>query len=213
MNESKPRGRPKDMDKRAAIVRGAHRLFMARGFEVVKIEEIADEAGVSKMTVYANFPDKASVFQAVVEQQREVMERDFQQLHVGTDRINLTLSKLGQNLLSFLLSPEVMRFDQMLSAAMKNHEGLGERFYQAGPNHIWVLLTTLIRAAAKKGELETDDPKHAAEDLIALWLGNVPLQHRFNEMKPPSNQEINRRVTRGVANFMKIYGNTDKLEL
>ena len=55
-------GRPKDPGKRAAILDAAKRLFVAQGFDGVSMDQIASEAGVSKLTVYSHFGDKESLF-------------------------------------------------------------------------------------------------------------------------------------------------------
>ena len=55
-------GRPKDLGKRAAILDAAKRLFLVQGFTGVSMDQIAAEAGVSKLTVYSHFGDKESLF-------------------------------------------------------------------------------------------------------------------------------------------------------
>lgn len=91
----KPRGRPKDMDKRASILSTARDLFFDRGLEAVKMEEIAHAAGVSKMTVYANFSDKAAIFEAVVQQQGQKMDDAFKHLPLGTEKLMAFWSSLA----------------------------------------------------------------------------------------------------------------------
>jgi TetR/AcrR family transcriptional regulator, mexJK operon transcriptional repressor len=206
MIEKKPRGRPKDLEKRAAILRAAHRLFFERGLGPVTIDEVADEAGVSKMTVYSNFEDKEAIFEAVVSRQAGKMEEDFQRLQIGAGSIDAILTRYGKALLGFLLSPEVMRLDQILSAEINDHVDLGRRFYQAGPSRMWATVTTIIEAATTRGEVQTNDPKGAAEDLISLWLGMIPLQYRFNEVASVSEAKIKERVNHGVTVFVKMYG-------
>jgi TetR/AcrR family transcriptional regulator, mexJK operon transcriptional repressor len=204
--ERRPRGRPKDMDKRAAIIASARELFLARGLEAVRVEEIAAAAGVSKMTVYANYADKTTLFEAVMKQQSLVIMEAFKHLQIDSGIIDATLTQFGRTLLVFLLSPEIMRFDEILSAEMGRHPDLGQRFYQTGPNRMWKKLAAIIEAAVHRGEIQADNSERAAEDLIALWLGMVPLRHRFNELEPMSEPEIVDRVIHGVAVFMKAHG-------
>jgi TetR/AcrR family transcriptional regulator, mexJK operon transcriptional repressor len=204
--EQKTRGRPKDPEKRAAILRAAHRLFFERGLDPVTIDEVADEAGVSKMTVYSNFEDKEAIFEAVVSQQAGKMAEEFKHLQIGAGSIDAVLTRYGETLLGFLLSPEVMRLDQILGAEINAHVDLGRRFYQAGPSRMWAIITDIIEAANARGEVQTDDPKRAAEDMISLWLGMIPLQYRFNELKSVSKAKISERVNHGVTVFMKMYG-------
>lgn len=209
-NENKPRGRPKDLDKRAAVISAAHRLFLGRGLDAVTVEEIASEAGVSKMTVYANFDDKGALFEAVVELQSTRIQETFERLQIGGGRIDVTLSQFGTTLLAFLLSPEIIKLDNVISSEMARHPGLGQRFYEAGPHRMWHALTAIIEAASRKGEVRTDDAKRAAEDLISLWLGMTPLQHRMTERDAITAAEISNRVTHGVAVFMKAYAVDEK---
>src|SRR6478672_3702293 len=57
-------GRPKDLGKGAAILEAAKRLFLSQGFEAISMDQIAAEAGVSKLTVYSHFGDKETLFAA-----------------------------------------------------------------------------------------------------------------------------------------------------
>ena len=59
-------GRPKDLEKRAAILAAAKRLFPMSGFEGTSMDAIAAEAGVSKLTVYSHFTDKETLFVAAI---------------------------------------------------------------------------------------------------------------------------------------------------
>ena len=60
-------GRPKDLEKRAAILNVAKRLFTTQGFDGTSMDAIAAAAGVSKLTVYSHFQDKERLFAAAVE--------------------------------------------------------------------------------------------------------------------------------------------------
>src|SRR6218665_183527 len=55
-------GRPKDPEKRAAILTAAKQLFPDLGFDGTSMDAIAAAAGVSKLTVYSHFNDKESLF-------------------------------------------------------------------------------------------------------------------------------------------------------
>src|SRR5690606_15521911 len=59
-------GRPKDPNKRAAILDAARRMFSLHGFEGASMDQIAAEAAVSKLTVYSHFGDKSALFSTVV---------------------------------------------------------------------------------------------------------------------------------------------------
>jgi AcrR family transcriptional regulator len=54
-------GRPRGEDTDRVILEAALRLVSARGFRDVKVDQIAAEAGVGKMTLYRRWPNKAAL--------------------------------------------------------------------------------------------------------------------------------------------------------
>lgn len=45
----------------------AHTLFVEQGYEATTVEQVANEIGMSKNTIYARYPNKEALFLAVVE--------------------------------------------------------------------------------------------------------------------------------------------------
>ncbi|HEY1745103.1 MAG TPA: TetR/AcrR family transcriptional regulator [Granulicella sp.] len=62
----------------------ATRLFIERGFDKVKIEEIAEAADVSRMTVFNHFPRKEDMFFDLDEAGREELLASLQRRKAGT---------------------------------------------------------------------------------------------------------------------------------
>src|SRR5262245_32042088 len=52
---------------RDLLLDAAERVFGARGYHASRMEEVAAEAGVSLSTVYATFPSKRELFEALHE--------------------------------------------------------------------------------------------------------------------------------------------------
>src|SRR6476646_7867356 len=59
---------PKDLagDVKARILDAAQRVFLKRGYQGASLDEIAQTAPASKPTIYAHFPGKEALFEAVV---------------------------------------------------------------------------------------------------------------------------------------------------
>ena len=59
---------PKDLagDVKARVLDAAQRMFLKRGYQSASLDEIADTAPASKPTIYAHFPGKEALFEAVV---------------------------------------------------------------------------------------------------------------------------------------------------
>jgi TetR/AcrR family transcriptional regulator, mexJK operon transcriptional repressor len=203
--DERPRGRPRDATKRSAIIDAAQQLFLEHGLEAVKVDHIADLAGVSKMTLYKNFADKMTLFLAVVEHENRKIESGFDQADQQSGNFEAALIGFGIRLLTFLLSAEVMRIDRMLSAELIRHPLLGQRFYRAGPKRMWEALAGLIENAVASGNIKPCDPAIAAEQLIGLWIGMSHIERRFEEPQSVDRAAINKRVSAGVAMFLENY--------
>jgi len=67
--QAAPVGRPpKDLagDVKARILDAAQKVFLERGYQSASVDEIAHMAPASKPTIYAHFPGKEALFEAVV---------------------------------------------------------------------------------------------------------------------------------------------------
>ncbi|MEU2054847.1 TetR/AcrR family transcriptional regulator [Streptomyces bungoensis] len=63
-----PRQRLTPADRRAQLLAVGARLFAARPYDDVLMEEVAQEAGVSRALLYRHFPGKHALFAAVYQQ-------------------------------------------------------------------------------------------------------------------------------------------------
>lgn len=68
---------------RAAILAAAAAAFAGQGFTATSITEIAEEARVTKGAVYHHFPDKQSLFEAVINHYNDVAQQKVYQAIAG----------------------------------------------------------------------------------------------------------------------------------
>jgi AcrR family transcriptional regulator len=67
---------PARTDARRRILEAAGARFFAHGFSRVRMDDLAEELGISKKTLYAHFPSKEALLQAVMRgMMREIAER------------------------------------------------------------------------------------------------------------------------------------------
>src|SRR5436189_1917600 len=68
LKRPRPGRPPKDQagDVKARILDAAQRVFLKRGYQSTSLDEIAETAPASKPTIYAHFPGKEALFEAVV---------------------------------------------------------------------------------------------------------------------------------------------------
>jgi TetR/AcrR family transcriptional regulator, mexJK operon transcriptional repressor len=198
-------GRPKDGHKRAAMVAAAEALFFEHGFAATSIEAVAERAGVSKVTVYGHFVDKAGLFEAVVSGVGNRMEAAMAAQIRASHSLADTLVIFGTILMTELMGPQIITFEKHLAGELSQNPSLGKRFFEAGPARTRAHLIKIIDDAAKLGEVIVDDPVLAAADLLSLWDSFASAEVRFGIIPPPDALEIKKRVERSVRLFLKAH--------
>lgn len=164
-----PLGRPKDQEKRMAILNAARTHFFEKGFDAVTIEGVAEAAGVSKMTVYGHFGDKQTLFKAFVEREVSALSNLLAQLPLSLDNFRSTLIEFGMAFLDFITRPEVIQFNRLLMSVAPHQPQLVRQFFAAGPATIYAALADLLRQATFSQELSIPNPERAADQLMAMW--------------------------------------------
>lgn len=206
MEETKARGRPQDAEKRARIVEAARRLFREHGVEGVAMERIAAEAGVSKVTIYARFGDKETLFEECVGHVAERMEEGLSALAMPDTTLDAALERFGVNFLAVLLSEDIQRFEPVVAMEARRNPDLAQRFFRAGPGRVHAALARALARRAEAGEIAIPDADLAAEQLIGLCQGMMPVYRRLALCPAPDEAEIRRRVRAGVRVFLGGFG-------
>ena len=71
-----PQGGKRDNPAAQRIVTAARAHFFAHGFRSVTMDDLAEELGMSKKTLYASFPSKTALLQAVLMDKFRNVESD-----------------------------------------------------------------------------------------------------------------------------------------
>lgn len=198
-------GRPRDPAKHEAIIAAARRVFFTKGLATSAIEEIAQRAGVSKVTIYNRFGDKATLFEAVVKAQTTSMAEMLSGERAEGADLRTRLNGFGEALLAFLFHPDHVSMERMLAQDLAEHPALADRFFAVGPGRCRDLLADVLIQAAQRGEIALDNAREGAEDLLSLWKGFADLEFRLSVRAPLSDSEIARRVASGTDKFLRLW--------
>ena len=197
-------GRPLDAAKRAAIVDSAAHHFFHHGFAATAIEQVAADAGVSKVTIYNQFGDKRALFAAAVECECEKMRGHFSIEAMPQGTIAERLTAIGEAIFAFILRPEMVRFERRIAAETEAEPALGLAFLQAGPWRMKEGFAAWLAHASAAGELAIADPMLAAEQFVSMCKGMGDLERRFGAAPPPAERD--RRIAGAVEVFLAAYG-------
>ena len=201
---STPRqGRPVDTAKQRAILAAAVASFFEHGFAATSIEQVASDAGVSKVTIYNQFGDKHGLFTAAVEAECERMRGHFQIETMEGASLRDRLTAIGEAMSAFLSRPEMVQFERRIAAETEREPALGLAFLAAGPHRMKKAFAELLRAMDDAGEVAIDDPDLAAEQFAAMCKGMGDLERRFG--MPKDDKRDAERIEGAVQIFCRAY--------
>ncbi len=198
-------GRPKDMEKRAAILAAASRLILDLGFERATVDAIAAAAGVSKLTVYSHFADKEGLFVALIAAKCEehFEQRAFVELApLGPPE---ALSRIAGAFLSLMYHPDVVALHRVLMTSACGATHMNEVFWQAGPAPTLDALATLLARFDTDGLLDVPDPDRAADQFFAMLKGGDHLRTVLGVGAPPDKAALAALANDTVETFLRAY--------
>lgn len=192
----RPRGRPRSLEARRAILRATRELLAEGGLSSVTIEGIAARAGVGKPTIYRTWPNAPAVAMAALMESHGVENKGAPESAAATqppptfnegsgsalaalrsqlhEVARVFSAPLGRSVTLMIAAAEP---DTELSKAFRNH------FILAHRNEGRAFLTN----AMSNGEIRKDLDIDVALDLIyapvfyRLLMGHVPLTLRFTD--------------------------------
>lgn len=196
-------GRPLDAAKRQAIVETAAHHFFHHGYAATAIEQVAADAGVSKVTIYNQFGDKRALFAAAVECECEKMRDYFSLETMPSGTIRERLTAIGEAVVAFLSRPEMIRFDRRISAETEHEPTIGVAFLASGPWRMKHAFAAFLSHEVETGELAIADPLLAAEQFVSLCKGMGDLERRFGADVAP--ETVRKRIDGAVNVFLAAY--------
>lgn len=198
-------GRPKDLEKRAAILDAAKRLFPTSGFEGTSMDAIAADAGVSKLTVYRHFRDKETLFVAAI---RVRCEEQMPETLFDVDvqgPVRRQLEAIGRAFFALLTSPDSISLNRLLTSGTAPAK-LTQLFWEAGPQRVQAGFQEFLRKEIAAGQLVIEDVPRAASQFFALLKGEVHARMLCGCGAPFTDADVDTHLHATVEMFMRAYG-------
>jgi TetR/AcrR family transcriptional repressor of mexJK operon len=198
-------GRPKDLEKRDAILAAAKKLFPEHGFDGVSMDAIAAEAGVSKLTVYSHFKDKEALFGETVRAKCE--EQLPPQLFLADLKgpLRRQLRSIAKGFFELVMSEEALAMHRMMTAQARTDSALPQMFWEAGPKRVTDGLAQFLSAEVAAGQLDIPDVHRAASQFFCLLKGEMHARLMFGCRQPLAARDIDAHLDATVDFFLRAY--------
>lgn len=188
--------------KRERVVAAATKLFLDDGYGATGMDAIAEEAGVSKATVYSYYDDKASLFADVMSRTCEEAGGHLEMEALLGGSPEDTLRAVALHGLRRILPAVRRQILQRVVAESREFPELGKKFWENGPGRLQDILTRYLEDAKRRGLLDIDDPARVAGRLVGQITGLYLLPLLAGARNPPSEAEIRRDVDEIVGEFV-----------
>ncbi|MEZ5681810.1 MAG: TetR/AcrR family transcriptional regulator [Erythrobacter sp.] len=189
--------------KRDAIVAAAARSFFTHGYAATSIEQVAADAGVSKVTIYNHFGDKRALFAASVDRECSAMRASIALRPAPTGTLRERLTAIGEAMAAFLARDEMVRLDRRIAGETEREPGIGKAFLEAGPYRMRSAFAALLDTMVAGGELDIPDTALAVEQFVSMCKGMGDLERRFGQPVDPLLER--KRIEGAVEVFCRAY--------
>ena len=178
---------------RRRIVAAARRHFLAHGFRGVTMDDVAAELGMSKKTLYAHFPAKTALLEAMLEAKFRDLEADVARIAAGSAAdfaagLESLLACLGRHAAE--VQPAFVRDIQRETPEL--FELVEKRRAEVIERHF----SKLLGAGRRQGRIRRDIPVHI---IIAVLLGATQAI-----MNPPRMAELGLTPASGYAAIITL---------
>jgi AcrR family transcriptional regulator len=195
-----------DARKRNQILDGARRLFLSKGFDASSMGDIAEEAGVSKGTLYVYFDSKERLFQELVSLEKAAQYPAIFGLDPQDHDVRAVLTRLGQQFARFITAPHVIMATRTVVAMSERMPDIAREFYEQGPRQCSGRLAQYLAPQVEAGVLDIDDVYLAAAQFLDMAQSTLKLPLLFGAPDRPTDERIDAVVKSAVDVFLAAYG-------
>ena len=170
-------GRPKDLSKRNKILEAAKTLFLSQGYHGSSMNQIALEAGVTKLTIYNHFQDKTTLFACAI---AETCEASISTHPIDLDQHShfpAVLYQVCALVLNIVNLPEALKLEHLLLELAAEQNPLVKPFYNASHRRLLMVCTDVFNRAIELGFIQAAPVEKQTQLLLSLLLG-----HRHHEV-------------------------------
>ena len=198
-------GRPKDLEKRAKILQAAKSIFLKMGYHATNMNQIAKEAGVTKLTVYNHFQDKGNLFISAIEESCEESIRTKQFELTADSDFKQALQLMCQRALSIIYLPEALKLDCLLFELAAEQSPLTQQFFDASHTRMCHVWCDFFEQAIAFKFIQADAPLKQTELIISLMLGIRHQQVLLGLAPVPTANEIDQIIQHAIEIFLLKY--------
>jgi|SRR5690554_594906 len=208
MKHKAPRkpGRPADPYLAERILDIARQLVFSEGLQAVSMERVAQEAGVSKVTLYARFANRNELLSALVATRISPIHQALGAPPVNGQELQTGLVNFAMTMKQLIHGEDYRQLVSVMGSIPQANQDLCA-VYESGPAKTHQVLADYLADAASRGLIQCPQPVESAELLIGMICGLDILRITYHvEVETPNAEQIRAFAQRLVKAFMAMHG-------
>jgi AcrR family transcriptional regulator len=159
-------------ERRGELLDAALDLFLEHGFELTTIEMIAARINMTKRTVYARYPDKASLFGAAVQRaiERQIVPQnvleDFDEGDLAETLASIARLRIGQ-----VMTPNGLRLQRIINTESYRFPEIFTANLEQSARPVIDFVAGLLDRAVTAGQISPTDSRLAASAFMSMVVG------------------------------------------
>lgn len=191
-------------ENRSAILAAAMDLFLEFGYDRTSLSRVAVDAGVSKATLFKQFPTKAELFEATVlaagdTSGSEPVEQSSSDFHAG-------LVSLGGAYAELLTRPRMTELMRAVIAESARFPELRERTFDFGTLPVLRALHLHFQKATRDGTADVEDFDVAEAQFLGMIATVVFWPRLVHGNWSLTDDEVRRTVAEAARTIVARYG-------
>ena len=162
--------------------------------------------GVSKLTVYNHFQDKATLFSCAIEDTCEAILHEHPQILQPSSDFAQEFYRACLRALNIISLPEAIKLDLLLMELASQQSPLAEQFYQASHAKLEAVWHDFFALAQHYQFIQVDRPEKQTELIVSLLTGTRHQKILLGLTAPPSSTEQQQIISQAIELFMLKYG-------
>ena len=195
-------------DNRATILEAATGLFLDLGYDRTSLAKVADRAGVSKATLFKQFPTKAELFRAMVLCAGDAEGAEYPEPSAGDFLAGLT--DLGRAYADLLSRPRMTELIRAVITESARFPELREQILDFGTLPVLRALRRFLEAADIRGEAQVDDVEVASAQFLGMIATVVFWPRLVHVGWSLTDEEVRHTVDEAAQTIVARYARDDR---
>ncbi|MFB7718120.1 TetR/AcrR family transcriptional regulator [Nocardia sp. NPDC056100] len=190
--------------KREAIISAATDLFLNHGYDGTSLARIAEQATVSKSTLFKQFPTKAALFEAIV---TESWQRDAAGTvtRPQTGDLRSGLTSIGHRYADLIGRPGMTALFRIVIAELPRFPELGRMQFQLGKLPYFTSVQHYLESEHEAGNADVPDAESAANQFLGMIANYVLWPRMLLTDWNPTASDIHNAVDQAVETMLARY--------